>query len=225
MISRLTTKVLVAISAAALLLGACTTDPYTGERQISRTAIGAGVGALGGAAIGALTNTSSGKQAARNALIGAGVGALAGGGVGAYMDRQEAQLRQRLAQTGVGIRRVGDSIELVMPGNITFDTDVSAIKSNFYPVLDDVALVLNEFDKTYVLVEGHTDSTGSDSYNQRLSEERAGSVAQYFINRRIMAQRLIVDGYGESRPIASNSTPSGREQNRRVEIRIEPFTG
>ncbi len=218
-------KAMILVVAAGMMLAGCsTTDPYTGERQTSNTTRGAVIGGLLGAAVGALTNTSSGEQAARNALIGAGVGALAGGGVGAYMDRQEARLRERLARTGVGIRRVGNTIELVMPGNITFNTDQSAIRSNFYPVLDDVALVLDEFDSTYVIVEGHTDSTGSDQYNQTLSQERANSVASYMISRQIMPQRLIVRGFGESQPIASNATPQGREQNRRVEIRIEPLT-
>jgi outer membrane protein OmpA-like peptidoglycan-associated protein len=212
-------------AAAALLVAACTTtDPYTGEQKTSHTARGAGFGALGGAIIGALTNTSSGSQAAKNALIGAGIGALAGGAVGNYMDRQEAKLRERLAGTGVGVRRVGDTIQLVMPGNVTFATDSSDINSGFYTVLTDVALVLNEFDKSYVEVSGHTDSTGSDQYNQGLSQNRANSVAQFLVNQQVMPQRLIVQGFGESRPIAPNDTDAGRQQNRRVEIQIQPLT-
>ncbi len=225
MIAGFAKKGLVLAMAGTMMLGACTTtDPYTREERTSHTTRGAIGGAIVGGIIGALTNTSSGKQAARNALIGAGIGALAGGGVGAYMDRQEARLRERLEGTGVGIRRDGDFIELVMPGNITFATDQASIRASFYPVLDDVSLVLDEFEQTYILVDGHTDSTGSADYNQRLSEERAGSVAQYMISREIMPERLIVRGYGETRPIASNDTPQGRQQNRRVEIRIEPLT-
>ena len=218
-------KVGILLIGATFALAACTTDPYTGEEKASNTAKGAGIGALAGAAIGALTNTSSGKQAGRNALIGAGIGALAGGAVGAYMDRQEAKLRERLQGTGVSVTRVGDDIILNMPGNITFDTNQSAIKSNFYDVLNSVALVLNEFNKSYVDVKGHTDSTGSDQYNLALSERRANSVAQYLGSQQVMSQRLIVQGFGETQPIADNNTMAGREQNRRVEIQISPFTG
>ena len=218
-------KLIIALMGAAFVLSACTTvDPYTREEKTSKATRGALFGALGGAVVGALTNTSSGKQAARNAMIGAGIGALTGGGIGLYMDRQEAKLRARLDETGVSVTRVGDSILLNMPGDITFATDSANINSGFYNVLDDVALVLNEFDKTYVDVGGHADSTGSDQYNLDLSNRRAGSVASYLINESVMAQRLIVQGYGESRPIADNSTPSGRQANRRVEIQISPLT-
>lgn len=217
-------KVGILLIGATFALAACTTDPYTGEKKASNTAKGAGIGALAGAAIGALTNTSSGKQAGRNALIGAGIGALAGGAVGAYMDRQEAKLRERLQGTGVSVTRVGDDIILNMPGNITFDTNQSAIRSNFYDVLNSVAIVLNEFDKSFVDVKGHTDSTGSDEYNLALSERRANSVAQYLTSQQVLSQRLIVQGFGEAQPIADNNTMAGREANRRVEIQISPFT-
>ncbi len=226
MISRFAIKALALVCAASFALAACTTqDAYTREEKTNRATRGAIIGALGGAAIGALTNTSSGKQAARNALIGAGIGALAGGGVGAYMDRQERRLRERLDETGVGIRRVGDTIELVMPGDITFATNQSAIDADFYPVLDDVALVLNEFDKSYVSVEGHTDTTGSREYNQQLSQERANSVARYLINRRVMPERLIVTGFGEDRLAVPTGDGVSERANRRAVIRIEPYTG
>ena len=208
-----------------MMLSACSTyDPYTREKKTSKATKGAIIGALGGAVVGALTNTSSGKQAAKNAMIGAGIGALAGGAVGVYMDRQEAKLRERLDQTGVSVTRNGDNIILNMPGNVTFATDSANINSNFYDVLDDVGLVLNEFDKTYVNVDGHTDSTGSDQYNQNLSQQRANSVAGYLVNQQVMAERLIVQGFGENRPIADNGTAAGRQQNRRVEIQISPLT-
>jgi outer membrane protein OmpA-like peptidoglycan-associated protein len=212
------------VSAAFVLAGCTTTDPYTGEQKTSNAAKGAGIGALAGAAIGALTNTSSGKQAARNAAIGAGIGILAGGAVGAYMDRQEQQLRQRLAGTGVGIRRHGDVIELVMPGNITFDTAQSSIRSGFFETLNSVAIVLDEFDKTLVDVMGHTDSDGSEQYNLDLSYARADSVSRYLISQQVAAQRLVVQGFGERTPIASNTTAAGKQQNRRVEIQISPLT-
>ncbi len=210
---------------ASLVLASCSAvDPYTGEEKTSTATKGAIFGALGGALIGALTNTSSGEQAAKNALIGAGIGALAGGSVGYYMDQQEAKLRQRLQGSGVSVTRSGDNIILNMPGNVTFATDSADISSSFYRVLDDVALVFDEFDKTYVNVDGHTDNTGSDAYNMDLSQRRSGSVAAYLVSRDIMPQRLIVHGYGESRPIVGNDTPQGRQMNRRVELQISPLT-
>ncbi len=220
-------SILAAMVAASLALAGCATyDPYTGERETSKATKGAIFGALGGAAIGALTNTSSGKEAAINALIGAGIGGLAGGAVGAYMDQQEAKLRQRLAGTGVGIERdpVTNQIKLIMPGNVTFATNSANINQSFYQVLSDVGLVLNEFDKTYINVDGHTDSTGSNAYNLDLSQRRANSVGQFLVTQKVMAQRLIVNGFGEERPVADNSTPDGRQMNRRVEIQISPLT-
>lgn len=218
-------NIVVGFAATAFLLAGCTTyDPYTGEKKTSSATKGALLGALGGAAIGALTNTSKGSEAATNALIGAGIGALAGGAVGGYMDRQEAALRAELADTGVRVTRVGDTIRLVMPGNITFATDSANVNAGFYEVLSDVALVLNKFDKSYVNIDGHTDSTGSDSYNLTLSQQRANSVGQFLVSQKVLPGRLIIVGHGESRPVADNATPSGRELNRRVEIQINPYT-
>ncbi len=199
---------------------ACTTNPFTGERQVSKTAIGAAIGAASGAAIGALADR---EKRARGALIGAGVGALAGGAVGGYMDLQEKKLREKLQGTGVSVTRVGDDIYLNMPGNLTFATDQSEIRSGFFDVLDSVVLVLDEYDKTIIEITGHTDSTGSDAYNQTLSEKRAASVGAYFRSRGLMAQRIITEGFGERFPIADNSTTAGREQNRRVELRLVPL--
>ena len=204
-------------------VSACTTvNPYTQEKQVSKVAIGTGIGAASGAVIGALT--ASGKNRRRNALIGAGVGAVAGGGAGYYMDVQEAKLRQKLQNTGVSVTRQGDNIILNMPGNVTFATNSPNINAGFYEVLNNVAVVLNEYKKTYVDVVGHTDSTGAPDYNQRLSEERARSVAEYLTSQGVLADRLLVAGRGESEPIASNDTPEGRSQNRRVNIQIAPVT-
>lgn len=212
---------LVALS----LLGACmTTDPYTGEQQTSKATKGALGGAIVGAIVGALTNTSDANQTQRNALLGAGIGALAGAGIGQYMDDQETVLRTRLEGSGVGVTRVGDDIILNMPGNVTFDTDQDAIKSNFYEVLSSVALVLEEYEQTYVDVLGHTDAIGSDAHNDDLSQRRAGSVANYLSSQGVIRDRMTVRGYGKRMPIADNSTAAGRQQNRRVEIRIVPYT-
>ncbi len=207
-----------ALLAAAALLGACTTNPYTGERQLSKTAAGAAIGAATGAAIGAATGGDRGKRAA----IGAASGAVAGGAIGAYMDIQEAKLRDRLAGTGVGVTRIGDELVLNMPGNVTFDTNRDLIRGSFYPVLDSVAIVLREYDRTRVEISGHTDSTGAASYNQTLSERRASNVRDYLTAQGIAPVRTFARGYGESSPIASNDTAQGRQQNRRVELRMTP---
>lgn len=207
------------VSVLSLTLGACQTiNPYTNERQLSKSTMGAGIGAAGGATIGALAGGGKG------ALIGAGAGAVTGAGVGYYMDRQEAKLRERLRHTDVSVTRQGDRIILNMPGNITFATNSSNISGSFYDVLDSVALVINEFDKTYVNVVGHTDDTGAASYNQHLSEERAQSVAQYLMGRNVDTQRILVQGMGEDLPVGSNTTPSGRSVNRRVEITLHPIS-
>ncbi|GAB4351480.1 MAG: OmpA family lipoprotein [Methylohalobius crimeensis] len=216
-------KFIAFIGVAALAAG-CTTNPYTGETQASKTVIGTGVGAASGAALGAIGGAIAGGEAGKGAAIGAGVGALAGMGVGAYMDRQEAILRQKLAGTGVRVVREGQNLRLIMPGNITFATDSADIAPQFYTTLNAVALVLNEFPETLIEVTGHTDATGKAEYNQRLSQQRAGSVAQYLIAQGVAPNRTLAQGAGESMPIASNETPTGRAQNRRVEIRIRPMT-
>jgi outer membrane protein OmpA-like peptidoglycan-associated protein len=214
------TKIVAAVG-AALFVGACTTDPYTGEQKISNTAggaaIGAGLGALAGVALG-------GGSDRRNALLGAGIGALVGGGIGSYMDQQESELRAQLQGTGVSVTRNGNQIILNMPSNITFATDQDAVMPGFYPTLNSVGLVLNRFNRTLVDVNGHTDSVGSDSYNFGLSQRRALSVANYLSAQGVDGRRLVVNGYGKTQPIASNATEDGRAQNRRVEIYLTPLT-
>ncbi|MDF1692789.1 MAG: OmpA family protein [Zhongshania sp.] len=209
-----------ALLIATVFATACSIDPYTGEEKTSNTAKGAGWGALGGAVLGAAVSSKDDRK--KGALQGAVVGAAAGGGYGYYMDRQEAKLRARLEGTGVRVERVGDNIKLIMPGNITFDTSSSAIKGGFHSVLDSVVLVAKEFDKTLMQINGYTDSTGSFQTNQSLSEQRASSVGRYFMNQGVAASRIRTSGYGPRDPIADNSTASGREQNRRVEIEMLP---
>lgn len=210
---------IVAVS-AVLLASGCTTDPFTGEQKASNTAVGAGVGAVLGGLGGALV--SGGKT--EGALIGAGVGALAGGAVGAYQDNQEAALRQRLQNTGVSVTRVGHDIVLNMPSNITFDRDRSVLRREFYDVMQSVALVLAEFDRSLVTVEGHTDSDGSNAYNLELSQDRARAVADFLSDNGVDPRRVSVEGYGEMQPVATNATAEGKALNRRVEIRIVPLT-
>ncbi len=209
------------LSAAAILATACTTNPYTGEQQVSNTAKGAGIGAASGAALGAIGGAIAGKPG-MGAAIGAGVGTVVGTGIGAYMDRQEAEIRQQLAGTGVQVVREGNDLRLIMPGNITFATDSADISPQFYSTLNAVATVLKEFPETLIQVTGHTDSTGSAEYNLQLSQKRAQSVAQYLVAQGVAPNRVMARGMGESMPIASNDTPEGRAQNRRVEIRIHP---
>ena len=157
-------------------------------------------GAVLGAAVG---DDDRGEGAAIGAAVGAGIGA----GVGRYMDRQEAELREKLRGSGVRVQRVGDTIKLIMPGNITFDVDSARVKSDFEPVLDSVLAVVEEYDKTILDIKGYTDSTGSFEYNQQLSERRADSVARYFLNQGIVPGRIRTTGYGPRDPIASNETP------------------
>ena len=219
-------KILLVLPLAVVLATACTTfDPYTGEQEASKTAVGGGIGAGVGAVLAYLRNKDEDSTTRRQRILqGAAVGGAIGGGVGFYMDNQEAKLRKQLRDTGVSVERDGDNINLIMPGNITFATNSPAINSNFYPVLDSVTLVIGEYDKTIVVVSGHTDNTGSDSYNQRLSEQRAKSVNDYFLSKKVLPARLETIGFGESKPMASNDTAQGRELNRRVEITLVPVT-
>ena len=210
---------------AALAMTACTTtDPYTGETRPNYTGRGALIGAAAGAALGYLTNTSDSQEGRTNALIGAGIGGLAGAGIGNYMDRQESAMREALSDSGVGVRRQGNDLLLIMPGDVTFDTNSSSIKSDFYHILNDAAQVLNRYPATYVDVVGHADSTGPDAYNQTLSEQRESSVGSYLISQGVLRDRFYIAGMGERSPIASNDTVEGRARNRRVEILIRPHT-
>jgi outer membrane protein OmpA-like peptidoglycan-associated protein len=218
------TKFILAATASAFILAGCTTNPYTGEQQVSKGLLGAGTGAALGGAAGALIGATTSVKTRKAALIGAGIGALAGGGVGVYMDNQEAKLRERLRDTGVSVTRVGDSIVLNMPSNITFDSDQSDVKPQFYNTLNSVAIVFKEFDQTIIDVVGHTDSDGADDYNYDLSRSRAASVARYFSSQQIDSNRFSVEGRGEREPIASNASARGKSQNRRVEITIQPLT-
>lgn len=209
----------VAICAlAALATGCQTIDPYTGEQKVGNTAKGAGIGAAAGAVLGAVVSSKGDRK--KGILTGALVGGAVGGGIGYYMDQQEALLRQELQGTGVQVERVGDSIRLIMPGNITFALDSDQIAANFYPVLDSVVRVLVKFDKTELNVDGFTDSTGSFEYNQQLSERRAARVGDYLGHSGVDPLRINARGYGERYPVADNSTADGRAQNRRVEINI-----
>ena len=225
---RTLTTLSVALAATMTFAGCTTMNGYTGQTNDPNDPNRTQRGALIGAGIGAVAGLLSGDVATerrQRALVGAGVGALAGGAVGAYQDRQEAALRSQLAGTGVDVVRDGDNITLNMPGAITFGFDSSALQPQFRPVLDDLAVTLNEYNQTIVEVAGHTDSVGDAAYNQTLSEQRAATVANYLAGRGVIRDRMITIGAGETRPIASNDTEAGRAQNRRVEITLVPLQG
>lgn len=212
----------IALAGVALAgTSACVTNPETGEKRISRTAIGGVAGAVGGYFLGDLIG---GKRDRTERIVGAGIGAVAGAGVGYYLDEQAKELRQQTAGTGVDVVRDGDNLILNMPSQVTFGVDSATINPQFQSTLDQVAATLNKYESTYIDVYGHTDSTGSDAYNQSLSERRAGSVSSYLSSRGVLSQRIASRGYGESQPIATNATEEGRAANRRVEIRIVPIT-
>ena len=205
-----------------IMVGGCaTTDPYTGEKQSSSATTGAVFGALAGALIGSATASKHDRNKA--VLLGAGIGALTGGAVGNYMDKQEDELRKQLQGTGVSVTRTDDNIILNMPSNITFDVNRFELKQQFLTTLDSVVLVLNKYPSTLITVKGHTDSTGSNEHNQKLSENRALSVASYLVNKGIKQQRVAAVGRGETEPVADNNTEQGRALNRRVELTLEPI--
>ncbi|MBB4617580.1 OmpA family protein [Sphingomonas abaci] len=214
------TPILLASLAALVATSACTTDPETGQQRISKTAIGGIGGALGGYLLGDIVG---GRRDRTEKIVGAGLGGLAGAGIGAYMDRQERQLRERTAGTDVQVIRRGDDLVLNIPSGITFAYDSSAVQPQFQRTLDQVAQTLAEYKETYIDVYGHTDATGSDAYNQALSERRAVAVADYLAGRGVQAARIATRGYGKTQPIASNDTDAGRAANRRVEIKIVPI--
>ncbi|WP_203308773.1 OmpA family protein [Sphingomonas beigongshangi] len=199
---------------------ACTTDPETGQRRLSPTAIGGIGGALGGYVLGDLVGGRNDRTAK---ILGAGIGGLAGAGIGAYMDRQERELRARTQGTDVQVVREGDNLLLNIPSGITFAYNSATVQPQFQRTLDQVAQTLAQYNQTYIDVYGFTDSTGSDAYNQQLSERRATAVADYLASRGVQPARIGTRGFGESNPVASNETEAGRAANRRVEIKIVPI--
>jgi outer membrane protein OmpA-like peptidoglycan-associated protein len=206
-------KTMIAVALSTFILSGCASNT-------SNTQKGAGIGAV----IGALVGKGTGDNDKKRYVWGAALGALAGGAIGSYMDKQEEEFREELADSGVEVYREGDSIRLSIPGNITFATGSDAIVTGFYPVLEDVAKVLNRYDKTKLSIEGHTDSVGDVNSNRKLSMQRANSVAVYLQATSVEANRLQTLGMGESQPIADNATAQGRQANRRVELRVIPLS-
>ena len=210
----------VALAATSLTAG-CVTDPVTGQKHVSNTAFGAVGGALGGYLLGDIIGGRNDRTAK---IVGAGIGGLAGAGIGAYMDKQERDLRARTAGSDVTVTRQGDELILNLPAGVTFPVDSANIQPEFRNTLDQVADTLKQYPSTFIDIYGHTDSTGSDQYNQALSERRAMSVADYLTTRGVQSARIATRGFGETQPIASNDTEAGRAANRRVEIKLTPIT-
>lgn len=214
--SRLSKPLILAMLSVALATTACTTNPQTGQTQISKTALYGIGGAVACGAIGALTG--HGHAARDSALACGAVGAALGG----YMDYQEKQLREKLANTQIGVQRLGDQLRLTLPENVTFDVDKAVIKSRAQGPLASIAAIMVQYPDTKITVQGFTDSTGSASHNQSLSERRAESVTTLLASNGVDSSRIRTMGLGASRPIASNATAVGRAKNRRVEILIDP---
>ncbi|HAE64310.1 OmpA family protein [Acinetobacter johnsonii] len=205
-----------AVVGAMVLTGCQSTGNNIGGVEYDKAALGTLIGAAAGYGI-SKGNANTSRQNNRAAAI----GAVVGGATGVYLDNKEKKLRQQMAGTGVEVNRNPDgSVGLIMPGNITFDTNKSNIKPNFYSTLNKVAQTLTEDNKSGILVTGYTDSTGNDSINIPLSQARAQSVASYLASQGLSTTRINAQGQGSANPIASNATAEGREQNRRVEISI-----
>lgn len=192
----------------------------------TNTGKGAAYGAAGGAIAGAVLGQAIGgdtEGTLLGAAAGAAVGGAAGAGVGQMMDRQEAEMRDALAASeAAAVKREGDLLAITLKGDVSFDLDSDVVRPGLYNELDRIAQIMIKYPQTSILVEGHTDSTGSEAYNQQLSERRANSVKDLLVQRGVQAYRIDILGYGESRPVATNATPEGRQMNRRVEIRINP---
>ena len=203
-----------------LTVSACVTDPNTGQKKVSRTAIGGVGGAVAGALLGGLIGGKTGR------IVGAGIGGVAGGVVGYQMDKQIKELKEQTAGSGVDVTETdnGSAILVNLPDGVTFDVGSSTLKPEFRATLDRVAESMVQYPNSLIDVYGHTDSTGSDAFNQTLSESRARTVANYLVSRGVAATRLRSQGFGETMPVASNDTDAGRAKNRRVEIKIVPVT-
>ena len=221
-------RLIIAANAVAMLSGCATSNPYDNQGQaqssggMNKTAKYGGLGALAGAVAGAAIDHN---HRGKGALIGAAVVGAASAGYGYYADKQEAALRASMANTGVEVQRQGDQIKLIMPGNITFATDSSAIASSFYSPLNNLANSLKQFNQSNIEIIGYTDSTGSRQHNMDLSQQRAQSVATYLTSQGVDQAHLSVRGAGPDQPIASNADANGRAQNRRVEVNLKPIPG
>lgn len=192
----------------------------------NKTQSGGLYGAAGGAAVGALLGQAIGRDTEGTlygAAIGAAVGGLSGAGVGKMMDNQEQEMRQALADSeAAAVRREGNLLAITLKGDVTFDSNSAMVRPGLYSEIDRISTVLRQYPQTVIRVEGHTDSTGTEAYNLDLSQRRARAVENLFVQRGVANSRLVSVGYGESLPVTTNATESGRQRNRRVEIKVVP---
>ncbi len=198
----------VGILASSIILGSC---------GLSRAVKGGAIGAVGGGAIGGLIGHQSGNTAV-GVLIGAAVGGTTGALIGRHMDKQVEELQKDLE--GATVQRVGEGILITFDKGMQFDFDKSSVPASGTENLNDLTKVLKEYEDTEILIEGHTDNTGDDSYNQTLSEERASSVKNYLVSQGVVSSRISSLGYGENQPLQDNDSEKGRAANRRVEVAI-----
>lgn len=216
-------KYVMTLLLACSLLSACVTMPQTktGQGAVYGTAGGAAAGAILGQAIGGDT-----EGTLWGAAIGAAIGGLGGAGVGKMMDNQEVEMRQALANSeAASVRREGNLLAVTFKSDMSFDFDSATVRSGLYTEIDRVAGIMQNYPQTLIRIEGHTDSSGSEDYNMDLSRRRALAVQDLLTQRGVGSQRIEIIGYGESTPVASNDTESGRQLNRRVEIKIIPTQG
>lgn len=203
--------------AVAVALGGCAGDGTFSSNQ--RTAIGTAIGVVAGGVLGHQLDDDKGRY------VGALTGALAGAALGNYMDRQQAQLQRQMQGTGVSVSRVNEStLQLNIPGDVLFATNQYRIKPGFYRTLNAVAQTMNQYPQTIVHVYGYTDTVGTAAYNQGLSERRANAAARYLSTQGVNTQRMVIRGFGESHPRATNGNAEGRAQNRRVEVFIKAIS-
>ena len=188
-----------------------------GCAEWSRTQKGAAIGAGAGGALGAIIGHKAGSTAV-GVLLGAAIGGAAGAYIGNYMDKQAAEIERDIA--GARVERVGEGIKITFSSGIMYDVNRAVLKEQYAGELSELSTILNKYEDTNILLEGHTDSTGSEEYNLDLSKKRAQSVANYLATQNVNPTRFTIMGYGESQPIASNETVEGRAQNRRVEVAI-----
>ncbi|MBO6571071.1 OmpA family protein [bacterium] len=206
-------KTLSRLSIFALIL----TLPFIGCDSISKTAKGTAIGAAAGALAGAVIGKAAGNTT-NGAIIGAAVGGASGAAIGNYMDRQSRELEEDLE--GAKVERIGEGIKITFDSGILFDVNSYQLKDASRENIAELSEILQKYEDTNIMFSGYTDNTGSEEYNQKLSEDRAKAVAEYAAFTGVDAERMTIIGYGESDPVADNSTAAGRQQNRRVEIGI-----
>jgi outer membrane protein OmpA-like peptidoglycan-associated protein len=204
-------KLLVLSLAVVVIAASLSCSSWTKQQK------GAVIGAASGAVLGGVMGDKAGNTAV-GAILGAAVGGAAGAYIGDYMDKQAAELDQDVE--GAKVERVGEGIKVTFDSGILFDIDKATLRPASQVAIQKMAAVLNKYPDTNILLEGHTDATGSDEHNLNLSRERAQSVANYLASLNVNPTRFTIMGYGESQPVATNDTPEGRQFNRRVEVAI-----